>query len=223
MQVAVLATGGKDSALALHRVLKQGYKVKCLVSMIPLREDSWMFHYPNIRFVKLFAEAAGILLVSAETAGVKEEEVEDLKRLVEKLDVDMLVSGAISSNYQKSRIEKICEELNLKCLAPLWGENPREILNELVRLGFEVIITGVYAYGLGKEWLAKKIDEDAVTALVELNKRYGISIVGDGGEYETFVLDAPFFKEKIKIVNAEKFWRNHSGYLLIKEAMFEGK
>jgi predicted ATP pyrophosphatase (TIGR00289 family) len=223
MRVAVLVTGGKDSALALHRVLKQGYKVKYLVSMTPLREDSWMFHYPNIHLVKLFAEATEIPLVSAETFGVKEEEVEDLKRLVEKLDIEMLVSGAIASNYQKSRIEGICKELGIRSLTPLWGENPIEILNELVKFGFEAVITGVYAYGFSEEWLGKKIDKDTIKALVELNRRYGISIVGEGGEYETLVLDAPFFKKKIKIVGAEKFWKNNSGYLLIKEAKLEDK
>ncbi|MGB9671693.1 MAG: diphthine--ammonia ligase [Candidatus Bathyarchaeales archaeon] len=223
MQVAVLATGGKDSALALHRILKQGYEVKCLVSMMPQREDSWMFHYPNIRLVKLFAEAAEIPLVSAETSGVKEKEVEDLKRLIAKLDVEILVSGAIASNYQKSRIERICKELGIKCLAPLWGENPIDILNELVKGGFEAIITGVYAYGFSPEWLGRKIDEETVKALVELNRRCGISVVGEGGEYETFVLDAPYFKKRIKIVSAEKFWENQSGYLLIEEAKLEEK
>ncbi|MEM3577977.1 MAG: TIGR00289 family protein [Candidatus Bathyarchaeia archaeon] len=223
MKVAVLVTGGKDSALALHRILRQGYKVKCLVSMIPLREDSWMFHYPNIHLVKLFAEAAEIPLASAETSGVKEEEVEDLKRLIAKLDVEILVSGAIASNYQKSRIERICEELGIKCLTPLWGEKPLDILNELITFRFDAIITGVYAYGFSKEWLGRKIDEETIKALVVLNERYGVSVVGEGGEYETFVLDAPYFKKKIRIVSAEKFWRNHSGHLLIKEAKLESK
>lgn len=223
MRVAVLATGGKDSALALYRILKQGYEVKCLVSMMPQREDSWMFHYPNIHLVKLFAEAAEIPLVSAETSGVKEEEVEDLKRLIAKLDVEILVSGAIASNYQKSRIERTCKELGIRCLTPLWGENPVNILNELVKCEFEAVITGVYAYGFSPEWLGRKIDEETIRALVELNRRYGISVVGEGGEYETFVLDAPYFKKRIKIVSADKFWKTQSGYLLIKEAKLESK
>ena len=91
MRVAVLATGGKDSTLALYHVLKEGYEVECLATMIPLREDSWMFHYPNIRLIDLFAEAVNIPVVKAETSGVKETEVEDLKRLIEKLDVDGIV------------------------------------------------------------------------------------------------------------------------------------
>jgi len=223
MRVAVLATGGKDSALALYKVLNEDHEVKYLVSMIPLREDSWMFHYPNIRLVDLFAEAAEIQLVKAETLAVKEREVEDLKRLIEGLDVDAIVSGAIASTYQKSRIEKMCEQLRLKCIAPLWHKNPLDILKEILDLKFEVIITGVYAYGFSEEWLGRKIDEASVKALIELNKQYGVSLVGEGGEYETLVLDAPFFKKRIKIVEAEKIWKNQSGYFLITKAKLENK
>jgi diphthine-ammonia ligase len=223
MRVAVLATGGKDSALALYKVLNEDHEVKYLVSMIPLREDSWMFHYPNIRLVDLFAEAAEIPLVKAETLAVKEREVEDLKRLIEGLDVDAIVSGAVASTYQKSRIEKICEQLKLKCIAPLWHENPLNILKEILDLKFEVIITGVYAYGFSEEWLGRKIDEASIKALIELNKQYGVSLVGEGGEYETLVLDAPFFKKRIKIVEAEKIWKNQSGYFLITKAKLENK
>jgi len=223
MRVAVLATGGKDSALALYKVLNEDHEVKYLVSMIPLREDSWMFHYPNIRLVDLFAEAAEIQLVKAETLAVKEREVEDLKRLIEGIDVDAIVSGAVASTYQKSRIEKICEQLRLKCIAPLWHENPLNILKEILDLKFEVIITGVYAYGFSEEWLGRKIDEASIKALIELNKQYGVSLVGEGGEYETLVLDAPFFKKRIKIVEAEKIWKNQSGYFLITKAKLENK
>jgi predicted ATP pyrophosphatase (TIGR00289 family) len=218
MRVGVLATGGKDSTLALYKVVSEGYEVKYLVAMIPLREDSLMFHYPNIRLVDLFAEAVEIPLVKAETLAVEESEVEDLKRLIEGLDVDAIVSGAIASTYQKSRIEKICEQLKLKCIAPLWQENPLDILKEILELEFEVIITGVYAYGFGREWLGRKIDKATIEDLIELNRRYGVSLVGEGGEYETLVLNAPFFKKRIKIVEAEKVWKNQSGYLLVRKA-----
>jgi diphthine-ammonia ligase len=223
MRVAVLATGGKDSALALCRVLGEGYEVKCLVSMIPLREDSWMFHYPNIRLVDLFAEAVGIQVVKAETCGIKEREVEDLRGLIEKLDVEGVVSGAIASDYQKVRIEGICRQLGLKCITPLWNENPLSILREILDLEFDVIITGVYAYGFSKEWLGREIDESAVADLMELNRQYGVSLVGEGGEYETLVLNAPFFKRRIRIIEAQKVWKGQSGYFLISEAKLENK
>jgi len=223
MRVAVLATGGKDSTLALYRVLTEGYEVKFLVSMIPLKEDSWMFHYPNIRLVNLFAQAVGIPLVKAETSGIKEQEVKDLKHLIGTLDVDAVVSGAIASNYQKTRIEKICRQLKMKCITPIWGENPLNILEEILELKFEVIITGVYAHGFSKEWLGRKIDETTVADLMELNRQFGVSLVGEGGEYETLVLDASFFKKRIKVIEAKKVWKNQSGYFLITKTELENK
>ncbi len=223
MRVAVLATSGKDSTLALHRALSKGYEVAFLACMIPAREDSYMFHYPNIHLIDLFAEAIGIPLVKAETSGVKELEVKDLKLLIGKLDVEGVISGAIASTYQKTRIEQICKQLKLKCITPLWQENPQNILREILDLKFEVIITGVYAYGFSAEWLGRKIDEDAVKALIELNRQYGVSLVGEGGEYETLVLDAPFFKKKITIVEAEKIWEKQSGYLIVRKAKLENK
>jgi len=218
MRVAVLVTGGKDSALALYHALKLGYEVKFLVTMIPQREDSWMFHFPNIHLTDLFAKAVEIPLVKAETVGIKETELKDLKNLLATLDIEGVVSGAISSRYQKERIDKICRELNLKPIAPLWQTDPMQLMKEIINLDFDVIIVGVYAYGFDQNWLGKKIDSTTLKNLIELNHKYRISLVGEGGEYETLVLDAPFFKKKIQVLQTERIWENHSGYLLVKEA-----
>ena len=223
MQVAVLTTGGKDSVLALHRALKQGYSVKYLVSVFSLRKDSWMFHTSNIHLVNLIAEAVEIPLMKVETSGIKEKEVEDLKRLIENLDVEGIVSGAIASTYQKIRIEKICKQLSLKSITPLWGESPLKILKEILNLKFEVIITMVSAYGFNDEWLGRKINEKTIEDLKILNRKYKISLVGEGGEYETLVLDTPFFKKRIRIVKTEKVWDGQSGQLLIRKAKLEAK
>jgi len=218
LQIAALVTGGKDSALALYRTLKQGFEVKYLVTMIPQRPDSWMFHYPNIHLADFFAEAVGIPLVKGETSGVKETELEDLKRLLANLQVDGVVTGAIMSQYQKKRIDKICQELDLESFAPLWHEKPRKLLAEMVDLNFEVLIVGVYAYGFDVTWLGRKINWESISELIKLCKKYQISVVGEGGEYETLVLDAPFFRKRIQLIQTEKIWENHSGYLLVEKA-----
>jgi len=218
MRVAALVSGGKDSALALYRALKEGYEVKFLVTMLPQREDSWMFHFPNIHLTDLFAKAIEIPLVRAETVGIKETELEDLKNLLATLDVQGVVSGAISSRYQKEQIDKICRKLNLKSIAPLWQEDSIQLLKEIINLNFEVVIVGAYAYGFDQSWLGRKIDSTTLNDLVELNEKYQISLVGEGGEYETLVLDAPFFKKRIRLLKTERIWENHSGYLLVREA-----
>ena len=218
MHVVALISGGKDSALALHRALNQGYTVKYLVTMIPQRPDSWMFHYPNIHLVDFFAEAVDIPLVKGETSGVKETELEDLKHVLAGLQVDGVVTGAIMSQYQKKRIDRICQELNLKSIAPLWHENPQKLLAEIVSLSFEVLIVGVYAYGFNVTWLGRKINQKTISDLIKLNKKYQISVVGEGGEYETLVLNTPFFKKRIQLVQTERMWEDHSGCLIVKKA-----
>jgi len=223
LRVAVLVSGGKDSALSLHRVLQQGYEVRYLVSMLPQRADSWMFHFPNIHLTGIFAKAVGIPLVKAETTGVKETELKDLKKLLATLDVEGVVSGAISSQYQRKRIDRICHELNLRSIAPLWQEDPLELLKEIIELNFEVIIVGAYAHGFNESWLGRRIDPPTVDSLLDLNKKFGISLVGEGGEYETLVLDAPYFRRKIQLLRVEKVWEDDSGYLLVKEARLVDK
>lgn len=223
MRVAALISGGKDSALALHRALQEGHKVSFLVAMIPLREDSWMFHYPNVHLTELFAEAAAIPLVKAETSGIKEKELKDLKRALATLDIEGVVSGAVASQYQKQRIQNVCEELGLHSITPLWKEDQLKLLEELVALKFKAIITGVYAYGLDRYWLGRQIDEDTIKALLDLRRKYHVSLVGEGGEYETLVLDAPFFKKRIDLVETEKICEDQSGWLSVKKARLAEK
>jgi len=223
MNVAALISGGKDSALALYRALHLGYNVKYLVTMIPQRPDSWMFHYPNIQLTELFAEAANIPLVKAETLGVQEKELEDLESLLRTIKVEGIVSGGISSQYQKTRIERICRKLGLKPITPLWQEDPLKLVNEVINLGFHAIITGVYAHGLDQRWLGRTIDQQALNDLVELNRKFQVSIVGEGGEYETLVLDPPYFKKRIQILKARIVWEGSSGYLLVEDAKLHDK
>ena len=191
--------------------------------MIPKRKDSWMFHYPNVQLTYLFAKTVGIPLVKSSTSGIKEKELKDLKTVLSQLDVKGIVSGAISSSYQKKRIDKICQDLNLVSITPLWQENPLDLLKEILKLHFEVIIIGVYAFGFDKSWLGKNLDLQTINRLLELNKKFGISLVGEGGEYETQVLDAPYFKKRIKLLETEIFWEKESGFLRIKKAKLMNK
>jgi len=206
LRLAALVSGGKDGILALHHAVWDGHEVAYIVTAFPERADSWMFHVPNLHIMPLVAEALGVPLVRAPTSGVKEREVEELKSALAGLDVDGIVSGAVASRYQKERIDRICRELGLESLAPLWGRDELSVLREVVELGFRVIFVGVFAYGFDASWLGRKLDEQAVSDLLALRERYGISLVGEGGEYETLVLDAPLYRAALEIVKARKKW-----------------
>ncbi len=220
MNVAVLFSGGKDSTRTVQWCLKKKYTVKYLVTMISKREDSWMYHTPNIHLTELSAEAMGISIITKETSGIKEKEVEDLKKVLRNLDIETIACGGFFSNYQRSRIEKVCEELNLKFLAPFWHNDPEKFMKETIDLGLVVMIIGVYAEGFDESWLGRKLDYEILEELKELNNKFGISLVGEGGEYESLVVDGPIFNKKIKIIDSEKIWdgKTRSGYLRIKNA-----
>jgi len=215
MRLVALFSGGKDSTKALMEAIEQGHEIKYLATIHSKNPDSYMYHTPNIGLTLLQSRCLGIQLVSKESFGEKEKEVEDLKILLSNLDADGVVCGAIVSRYQKERVEKVCEELRLKLLTPLWDRNPEELLREMLKNNFDIIITAVAAEGFDESWLGRKIDEKCIEDLIKLNKKHGISVLGEGGEYESLVLDCPLFTGKLEITKAEKVWKVNSGVLEI--------
>lgn len=226
MKAAILFSGGKDSTMATYKALEDGWSVEYLISMLSENPASYMFHVPNIKLTELSSEAMNIPLLTAETPGKKEEELKDLKRVLGDLKergVEGIFTGALESNYQKSRIDSICSELGLESHSPLWHRNPQGYMEEILELGFEVIITAVAAEGLDRSWLGRKIDMALLDELVRLNRKYGIHMAFEGGEAETMVLDCPIFKRRIKVVEASTIWEGDSGYYLIRKAVLEDK
>jgi len=223
LKAAALITGGKDSLYALMKALEMGYSVEYLVCMAPRRRESWMFHWVNVHLTPLVSEAVGIPLVYRETSGVAEEEVEDLRQVVSELDVDALVSGAVASRYQKRRIDGICSKLGIRHVAPLWGRDQAELLSEMLSAGLDAVFTAVAALGFGRDWLGRRLDREAVEEILSLSGRYGVNPCGEGGEYETLVLDAPVYRKRIRIVRSRTVWLGDSGYLVVEEARLEEK
>jgi len=214
MKCAVLFSGGKDSCYAAYLAKKQGYELACLISIFSENKESYMFHTPSISKVKQQAEVMDLPLITQETQGEKEEELKDLEEVIKKAKedyhIDSIVSGAIASNYQKTRIQKICDRLGLECFNVLWHKDELEYLNELIKNKFKVIITGVFAYPLDKSWLNREINQEFIEDVKKLHERYEIHPAGEGGEFETFVLDCPLFKKSLEITDSKVSGENNS-------------
>ncbi len=226
MKLAALVSGGKDSLYATYLSIKDGNEIKYLITFRSKNTDSYMFHRPCIELTTLQAQTMGIHQIMVDTKGEKEKELEDLKNVLKKIknEVDGVVTGAVASQYQKSRIDKVCDELGLKSIAPLWQRNPEEVLKEEISV-FDVVITSVSSDGLDESWIGRKIDDKSFVELKKIHDRYGLNLVGEGGEYESIVVNAPIFKYKIKIIEANKVWDSKvsSGYLDIKNARLISK
>jgi len=144
-----------------------------------------------------------IPLIIQKTKGEKEEELYDLecaiKKAKDEFEIEGVVTGAVESVYQASRIQKICDTLYLDCLNPLWKKDQIELLEDLIKHDFTVVITGVFAYPLDEKWLGEIIDERFIQQAKALYESYKINPAGEGGEFETFVLNCPLFTRALEV------------------------
>lgn len=207
MKLGVLFSGGKDSTYAAYLAKKQKHELVCLISLFSKNKDSYMFHTPNIEKVKRQAQVMNLPILVGKTAGVKEKELKDLEKIIKdaikKYKIKGITTGALHSEYQASRIQKICDKLKIKCLNPLWHKNEIEYLEELIKNKFKILIVGVAAYPLDEKWLGRIIDKKFIEDAKELKEKYKIHPAGEGGEFETFVLDCPLFSKPLKVVTSE--------------------
>ena len=221
MRLGVLFSGGKDSTLAMH-MAAQKEEVACLITLRSKNPESYMFHTPNIDVTGLQAESLGLPLVSVTTEGQKEAELVDLELAIDKakaeFSLDGVVTGAVESVYQASRVQSICHSLDLWNFNPLWKHDQKKLLETIVAQNFNVIISGIFAYPLDERWLGKQLDSQMIMKLLELQNKYGISPSGEGGEIETTVLDAPLFRKRVEILDSSVSARGNSGVFFIKKA-----
>jgi diphthine-ammonia ligase len=120
--------------------------------------------------------------------------------------------------YQASRVQRLCHDLGLWCFNPLWHTDQEDYLESLITKGFEVIVSGVFAAPFDETWLGRPIDRTTVALLKQYEAQYGITLTGEGGEYETFVVDAPFFTKKIEVQESSTQYRNYRGFYRILRA-----
>jgi diphthine-ammonia ligase len=222
-QAAVLFSGGKDSTRAIQEIRSLGVKVVCLITLITDNSDSYMLHVPNIRMAELSAKALDLPIVLGTTEGEKELELVDIKRTIlsaqRKYDFTVLGSGALASEYQKSRLATITSDIGLDCINPLWGRNQESYMLELAKNNYNFVLTSVSASGLDETWLGKEMDSDAVRDLISLSRKHGFNPALEGGEGETLVLDCPIFpRERIAIFESRKIWNGYTGILNITKA-----
>ena len=229
-----LFSGGKDSSLALYRALEADRPVERLVTVHPTGE-SFMYHVPATKLAGLAAESIGIPLVnvqpenfdadahSEEDSGARgDRELEPLEEalggLADELDgIGGVTAGAVESSYQATRIEAMCDRLDAELFAPLWQADPRELATAMLEAGFEITIVRVAAYGLDESWLGRTLDAGALADLEALNDEYGVHLLGEGGEFETLVVDGPHMDRRIE-VEFETRWEGTRGSIDVTDA-----
>lgn len=225
-----LFSGGKDSSWALHQARLEGATVNHLLTAQP-SGDSYLFHVPATGLTRLLAESISIphTTFSLEPAtatdsgkrGDQELEVlADAIEAVQRKHPDRLtgiVTGAVESNFQRDRIRHLCDRYGLEEFSPLWQCPHETALRSMIEAGFDIRIVSVAAGGLDRSWLGRQLTENALEDLKALRDEYGIHLLGEGGEYETLVVDGPHMDRRLQF-DASTEWDGTRGHLRIEDA-----
>ena len=212
--VVVSLSGGKDSMYALYAALKEGLTVNYLMFI----SIGGKAHLANKWLMKLVSESIGIPAV---TVGGK---IPQIRKALQKLNAGTFISGVMTTPEHIEYYREICDPIQVKHYAPLWGKNPLTALAEMKQLGFLMLVIEVdISMGANRNWLGKEIDDDMIRELEKLKAERSINPIGEFGEYHTIVLDCPIYKKRIVVTKSKTVWKKSKGYFEIKKAELQPK
>ncbi len=221
---AALYSGGKDSYLALALAREADIEVSPMVT-VDAPDGSYLYHVPATQAAAAAATALDITHKSLTVDGpitdagsevAARHEIAPVSRWLEgqAVDLDGLISGVVASRYQYELLEDICDTFGLELCTPLWGWDGLEVLDAVLERDLAVDMVAVAADGLDESWLGRRLDADAVESLSELAMAHGFHPAGEGGEFETLVVDAPAFNAPI-VYDATSVWEGNRGHLAL--------
>lgn len=208
MRVVVSWSGGKDSCLACYRAISDGFKVSHLLNFVSKNGTS-MSHGLDSRLMVAQSQAIGIPLIQRDVTWDTYED--GFKAAMVKLK-QMGVEGAVFGDIQeipehKDWVSRVCRDVDITPMEPLWGLNPEQILSNFIDEGFEAVVVNVRTDLLGEEWLGRKIDRSFIEDIKKLQSKHELHVCGEFGEYHTLVTDGPIFNSRIKILESRKVLR----------------
>jgi uncharacterized protein (TIGR00290 family) len=205
-------SGGKDSCLACYKAMKRGYQVEYLLNFISKEYKRCCFHGLEAELLNLQAQLIGIPLIQKEVSPDMEEYEREFKEAVSEIKasgIEGMVFGDVYLEEHKSWVERVCKDLEIQPIEPLWESPPNKIVEDFINLGFKAVVVSCKAELFEKEFIGRYVDKNL---LRELNRKH-ICPCGENGEFHTFVVDGPIFKKKIEITKGrtilkEGFWKH---------------
>lgn len=209
-------SGGKDSCFACYKALKSGYKIIFLVNFISKASKRVSFHGIESELIKTQSNLLGIPLHQKETTpGNYEYEFKDAVKSLEHYGIKGMVFGDIYLEEHRQWVQRVCNELVIEAIEPLWGRNTEELMQDFISNGFQAVVISGQEKFIDKEWIGRTVNKD----FLEYLKTTDADICGEKGEYHTFVVSGPLFKGRIEITEKDLIRRNGYWFLDIKEFM----
>lgn len=207
-------SGGKDSCMALFRALNEKFNVVYLLNMISEDGKHSRSHGISSDLLKLQSESIGIPIVQSNASWENyENEFKNTVLELKKVGVTTGIFGDIDLQEHRNWVERVCKDIEIKPILPLWKEERGRLIKEFIQSGFKAIVVSTNAVFLGDEWLGKRINDEFIADLKSLGN---IDLCGEKGEYHTFVYDGPFFKEPVQFIIGDKTLKDKYWVLEIK-------
>jgi diphthine-ammonia ligase len=201
-------SGGKDSCLACYKAMLDGFEVSHLINFIS-KDGRCMSHGLDPKLIVAQSQAIGIPTIQREvTWDTYEEGFKTVMKELKQIGVKGAVFGDIDISEHLDWVIRVCNEVGILYMEPLWHLDRVQILKEFINAGFEAIIVNAKADIFGEEWLGRKVDESFIEDLRRLHSKYSFDICGEMGEYHTLVIDGPIFKRRIKISDNRRVLKN---------------
>lgn len=205
-------SGGKESCFACYKAISDGFEVSHLLNFIS-KDGRCMSHGLDSGLISAQSRAIEVPIVQREvTWNTYEQGFKAAMRELKQMGVEGAIFGDILDIHE-GWIDRVCGELGIKPVKPLWGSDPRQILVDFIDEGFEAIVISAKVDLLGKEWLGRKVDGSFLRDLQEIKKKSGTHICGELGEYHTFVTDGPLFKRRLKLLDGNRVLRDGYWFL----------
>ena len=192
--------------MAAYLALGQGYKISHLVNFISQEFKRVSFHGTEARLIQLQSQAIGIPLLQKQTTW--EEYKQEFKEAVRSLlprGIKGIVFGDIYLDEHKEWVERVCGELGIAAIEPLWGKDTEEVFTGFIEAGFEAVIVSAQAELIDRGWVGQRLDRKFLAYL----KTRNVDLCGENGEYHTLVVNGPLFKRRIEIVESKTINRDN--------------
>ena len=226
MKIIASWSGGKDSCFACHKALAERHEVSYLVNFISREFRRVSFHGTKAHLISRQAQAIGIPLVQYTVPPDMSLYEQTFKKAVSSLKrngIEGMVFGDIYLPEHKDWIERVCGELGITPLLPLWGMAPERILSDFIEAGFEAVIVSARSDIFDKKWLGQRIDHTSLLGLKKLAEEKGLDVCGEQGEYHTLVVNGPLFRKRLQVTYGDRVQRNGYWFLDIPRCRLELK
>lgn len=220
MKVGILYSGGKDSTFAIDYAISKGWNIEYLLSVKPTRTDCYLFHFATVEHTKELAEILGIkhIYTTCSVADPKKE-AQIVRDIVEKNPVDAIVLGGTGLQVtQLKSIQEALKPLGIEVFAAHAGQDHDQVMEQMLKKGYKIMITQIASDGLNKDWLGRVLDEKTMQELFERSKKYGFHVGGEGGYFDSLAIDGPIFNKRLDILEIEKNMESeNTGHVVVKK------